>query len=117
MQYLGGNTATGAALTFAKDHLFNKRNGHRKNAKKVAIVITDGESLQDDPTVPAKELRRSGVEIFAIGVGDKVNQEELRTIATNPDKEHVFHVDNFIKIIDIEREILRDVCKVTGRIY
>ena len=61
-------------------------------------------------------MRKSGVEIFAIGIGDNYNRAELEDIATNPDLEHVFHVDAFETILDIEREILRDVCQITGKL-
>ena len=111
---MGGNTATGAALTYTLKNIFT-RNGARPTAKQVAIVITDGESLQDKVTEPAKKMRKAGVEIFAIGVGSNYNRAELEDMATNPDNEHVFHVDNFDTILDIEREILRDVCQVTGK--
>ena len=112
---MGGNTASGAALTYTLKNIFSK-NGARDTAKQVAIIITDGESLQDKVTEPAKKMRKAGVEIFAIGVGSSYNREELEDMATNPDDEHVFHVDNFDNILAIEREILRDVCQVTGKL-
>ena len=37
---------------------------------KTAVIITDGESLLDDVTEPARKLRESGVEVFSIGVRD-----------------------------------------------
>ena len=45
MQYKGGNTATGKALTFALEQVFNKSS--RPSSQKVVLVITDGESLQE----------------------------------------------------------------------
>ena len=35
---------------------------------KTAIIVTDGESILDDVTLPAQRLRDSGVEVFSIGV-------------------------------------------------
>ena len=61
MKYKGGNTATGRALTFALEQVFNRR--ARPNAQKVVLVITDGESLQDSVTEPARRLRENGVEV------------------------------------------------------
>lgn len=46
MEYMGGNTATGAALKFTLENVFTGY-GARPTAKQVAIVITDGESLQE----------------------------------------------------------------------
>ena len=78
MKYKGGNTATGKALTFALDQVFGRSS--RPNAQKVVLVITDGESLQDTVTEPARRLRENGVEIFSIGVGDEINLLELQVI-------------------------------------
>ncbi len=33
------------------------------------MILTDGESVLDDVTLPAKRLRDSQVEIFTIGIG------------------------------------------------
>ena len=115
MQYQGGNTATGAAIDFARTNTFSTRLGSRKNAKKVAIIITDGESLQDDVGPPAKRMKADDIQIFCIGIGDAVNQNELELMASDPKDEHIFHVDNFDTIVEIEREILRDVCSVTRK--
>lgn len=113
MTYRGGNTATGAAITLAHQEFKSSRFGARPNSKKVAIVITDGESLQDKVGPPSKKMKEDGVEIFTIGIGDDVNHQELEEMASEPKKEHVFHVDNFDTIVNIEKEILRDVCAVT----
>ena len=61
MKYKGGNTATGRALTFALEQVFNRSS--RPDAQKVVLVITDGESLQDSVTEPARRLRENGVEV------------------------------------------------------
>lgn len=58
-------------------------------------------------------MKEAGIEIFTIGIGPDVNTDELKEMASEPLNEHMFHVDNFDTIIDIEREILRDVCAVT----
>ena len=62
MKYKGGNTATGRALTFALEQVFNRSS--RPDAQKVVLVITDGESLQDSVTEPARRLRENGVEVI-----------------------------------------------------
>ena len=62
-------------------------------------------------------MKADGIEIFCIGIGDAVNKDELEQMASDPKDEHIFHVDNFDTIVEIEREILRDVCSVTCKYF
>jgi len=110
MRYKGGNTATGKALTFALDQVFGRSS--RPNAQKVVLVITDGESLQDTVTEPARRLRENGVEIFSIGVGDEINLLELQDMATDPDTNHVFQVGGYNAISGITAQVLKDICRI-----
>ena len=61
---------------------------------KVAVLLTDGYSNGRKVTFPAKALRDSGVNVFAIGIGH-YNPEELKDIATDPDKDHVIGMSSF----------------------
>ena len=110
MKYKGGNTAAGKALTFALEQVFGRRS--RPNAQKVVLVITDGESLQDSVTEPARRLRENGVEIFSIGVGDEINLLELQDMATDPDQSHVFQVGGYNAISGITSVVLKDICRI-----
>ena len=110
MKYKGGNTASGKALTFALDQVFGRSS--RPNAQKVVLVITDGESLQDTVTEPARRLRENGVEIFSIGVGDEINLLELQDMATDPDTNHVFQVGGYNAINGITSQVLKDICRI-----
>lgn len=110
--YGGGGTATGAALKFAKENLFTKSRGSRKTLgiKQIAVVITDGQS-QDEVTDTAAQLRRSGVTVYALGVKD-ASVEELKKIASYPERQFVFNVDNFQKLSSLEKSLRKSLCKV-----
>lgn len=110
--YRGGGTATGAALKFAKNNLFTKNRGSRKDlgVNQIAVVITDGKS-QDDVTASADELRRSGVIVYALGVKD-ASVEELKKIASHPEREFVFNVESFLMLGSLEKNLRKSLCKV-----
>ncbi|TRZ03072.1 hypothetical protein DNTS_029875 [Danionella cerebrum] len=110
--YRGGGTATGAALTFAQNNLFSQKRGSRKalGVKQIAIVITDGAS-QDDVTGTAAELRRSGVTVYALGVKN-ASVEELIKIASYPERQFVFNVENFQMLTSLEKSLRKSLCKV-----
>ena len=48
--------------------------------------------------------------MIAVGIGD-ANEEELRTIASDPDKDHVFHVSDFSGLLKVEKEITERACQ------
>ncbi|XP_068162336.1 integrin alpha-M [Antennarius striatus] len=109
---LHGRTYTAAAITQVVQDVFSPRRGSRPNAKKVLIVITDGESNDHDFLPAAKELaEKKNIVRFAIGVGSSFSKdkakEELNTIASLPSANHVFRVKNF-DALSIIRQNLQD---------
>uniref|UniRef100_A0A8C4NME6 Collagen type XII alpha 1 chain n=1 Tax=Eptatretus burgeri TaxID=7764 RepID=A0A8C4NME6_EPTBU len=88
--YKGGNTLTGRALDFIREHSFMKA---RKDVAKIGILITDGKS-QDDVAEPAQNLRNENVTVFAIGVKN-ADENELKLIASEPLEDHIYIVADF----------------------
>lgn len=60
----------------------------RPGGHQVLVVLTAGKS-QDDVKAPSRDLRDEGVTIFCIGLGDKVDVNELKDIVTAPENEHL----------------------------
>ncbi|CAI5769701.1 collagen alpha-1(XII) chain isoform X1 [Podarcis lilfordi] len=106
--YKGGNTMTGEAIDYLIKNTFIESAGARKGFPKVAIVITDGKS-QDEVEIPARELQGIGVEVFSLGIKAAV-AKELKLIASQPSLTHVFNVANFDGIVNIQNEIISQVC-------
>ncbi|KAM4580530.1 collagen alpha-1(XIV) chain isoform 2-T2 [Odontesthes bonariensis] len=108
LPYKGGNTLTGLALTFILENCFKPESGSRVGVPKIGILITDGRS-QDDVIPPAESLRKAGVELFAIGVKN-ADENELRSIASEPDDTHVYNVADFSIMSSIVEGLTRIVC-------
>uniref|UniRef100_A0A3P9C7M9 VWFA domain-containing protein n=1 Tax=Maylandia zebra TaxID=106582 RepID=A0A3P9C7M9_9CICH len=115
---LHGGTYTAKAIEHAVQNVFTPQRGSRSNAKKVLIVITDGES-QDSNRLPyAAQLAESKKIVrFAIGVGDAFNKpeakQELDTIASFPSDKHVFQVRDF-NALEIIRQNLEKKISIEG---
>jgi len=89
-------TNTGAALKYMANNMFRKGYGSRDNVSKVAILITDGHSQKTRKTLEeAAAARAKGITIYVIGVGDNIKASELEGIASDPDYQYVYHVDNY----------------------
>uniref|UniRef100_A0A671U6K1 Vitrin n=1 Tax=Sparus aurata TaxID=8175 RepID=A0A671U6K1_SPAAU len=106
INYWSGGTSTGAAITFAADQLFSKS---KPNKRKIMIVITDGRSY-DDVRVPALAVQSQGVIAYSIGIAWAA-QDELEYIATDPDKEHSFFVDEFDNLYKFVPKIIQNICQ------
>ncbi|XP_053292785.1 vitrin isoform X6 [Pleuronectes platessa] len=106
INYWSGGTSTGAAITYAAEQLFSKS---KPNKRKIMIVITDGRSY-DDVRVPALAVQRQGVIAYSIGIAWAA-QDELEYIATDPDKDHSFFVDEFDNLYKFVSKIINNICQ------
>ncbi|XP_041811938.1 collagen, type XXVIII, alpha 1a [Chelmon rostratus] len=116
MPYLGEGTFTGSAIHRA-NQLFQ---ASRPGVRKVAVVLTDGQAdprdvMQFEET--ATEAHAEGIEMFAIGVVNKTDplyeefQAEMNVIASDPDEEHVYLIDDFRTLPTLESKILSQICE------
>lgn len=110
MPYLGEGTFTGSAIHRA-GQLFQ---ASQPGVKKVAVVLTDGQAdprdvMKCDET--ATEAHAKGIEIFAVGVMNKTDplfgkfQAEMKIIASDPDEEHVYLIDDFSTLLSKQKNV------------
>ncbi|XP_021098487.1 collagen alpha-1(XXVIII) chain isoform X4 [Heterocephalus glaber] len=115
MQYLGEGTYTATALQAANDMFRDARPG----VKKVALVITDGQTDSRDKkklTEVVKDANDANVERFVIGVVKKndpnfeIFHQEMSVIAT--DAEHVYQFDDFFTLQDtLKQKLSKTICE------
>ncbi|KGL73722.1 Cartilage matrix protein, partial [Tinamus guttatus] len=108
MAYMEKGTMTGQALKYLVDNSFSIINGARPGVPKVGIVFTDGRS-QDYITDAAKKAKDLGFRMFAVGVGNAV-EDELREIASEPVAEHYFYTVDFRTISKIGKKLQMKIC-------
>ena len=91
-------TNTAAGLRVAREQVFGQ--SPRDNARKVIILMTDGESNRDKlQTLPEAELTRdAGIEILVIAVGDEANLDEALDITG--DASQIFIVPSFEELTE-----------------
>ncbi|XP_008829374.1 cartilage matrix protein [Nannospalax galili] len=108
MSYMEKGTMTGAALKYLVDNSFTVSSGARPGAQKVGIVFTDGRS-QDYINDAAQKAKELGFKMFAVGVGNAV-EDELREIASEPVAEHYFYTADFKTISQIGKKLQKKIC-------
>ncbi|XP_063076260.1 integrin alpha-M-like [Engraulis encrasicolus] len=118
--YESGNyTMTASAILKVVNEGFVTEDGARDDAKKILIVITDGQS--HDKAVYADAIDQAGkkdITRFAIGVGNAFNKasaiKELETIASAPVDKHMFKVDNFEALKEISSTLETSIIAIEG---
>ncbi|XP_065814269.1 collagen, type XXVIII, alpha 1b isoform X1 [Labrus bergylta] len=116
MTYMGEGTYTGRAIQTANQVFKEARAG----VKKVAIIITDGQADKRDVVSlesAVSEAQRSNVEMFVIGVVNESEplyedfRKELDLMASDPDSDHVYLIDEFKALPALEKKLLSRICE------
>lgn len=115
--YMGEGTYTGTAIRKAtQDAFYSSRLG----VSKVAIVITDGQTDKREPVkldIAVREAHAANIEMFALGIvntSDPTQAEfmrELNLIASDPDSEHMFLIDDFNTLPALESKLVSQFCE------
>ena len=109
--YRYGETYTGEALRLAMEEILIP--GHdREDMPNVGIIITDGKA-NDDIETPIRALRNSGTTIFAVGVGNSYDEQELKKMAGDESRVFTAQFDNLDGIIN---KIKESACKGKWRV-
>uniref|UniRef100_A0A8C5I7E9 Collagen alpha-1(XXVIII) chain n=1 Tax=Gouania willdenowi TaxID=441366 RepID=A0A8C5I7E9_GOUWI len=117
MTYMGEGTYTGTAIRKAtQEAFFSARTGVRK----VAIVITDGQTDKREPVkldIAVREAHAANIEMYALGIvnsSDPTQAEflqELNLIASDPDSEHMYLIDDFNTLPALESQLVSQFCE------
>lgn len=101
MTYMGEGTHTGTAIRKATQEAFFSA---RPGVTKVAIVITDGQTDEREPIQldkAVKDAHAAKIEMYALGIVNSSDPtqakflQELKLIASDPDDEHVYLIDDY----------------------
>uniref|UniRef100_A0A674N2Y5 Integrin, alpha 11a n=1 Tax=Takifugu rubripes TaxID=31033 RepID=A0A674N2Y5_TAKRU len=105
----GEETNTALGINVARSQAF--KHGGRRGAKKVMIVITDGESHDSaDLQQVIKDCEKDGITRYAIavlgyynrrGINPEAFLNEIKYIASDPDDKHFFNVTDEAALKDI----------------
>uniref|UniRef100_A0A8C7R3N3 Collagen alpha-1(XXVIII) chain n=1 Tax=Oncorhynchus mykiss TaxID=8022 RepID=A0A8C7R3N3_ONCMY len=117
IHYIGEGTHTGTAIRKATQEAFYSS---RKGVSKVAIVITDGQTDKREPVkldIAVREAHAANIEMYALGIvntSDPTQPEflrELNLIASDPDSEHMYLIDDFNTLPALESKLVSKFCE------
>jgi len=107
MTHLAQGTYTSTAIEFASS-LFNN---DRPSAKRVMIVLTDGQSGDFEDLPKAKAVAASlGITMMSVGVGSGIGIYELKATADKDD--YVFTMNDFNALVAAVDDFSTEVCEI-----
>lgn len=108
-----GSTNTGDAFVRVLEELDSPR--HNASARKVAVILTDGlatapdEEPEEYARTQAEALKDAEVEVYAIGLGNAVNMDFVRSVAT--DSSYAYQALSRAQVDQIYRDITGAICE------
>ncbi|XP_063435027.1 collagen alpha-1(XII) chain-like isoform X1 [Mytilus trossulus] len=115
--YSGGGTDTGHALKQLREREFS-RQFTRPSVAHIIIVLTDGLSRFPDQTrKQAAMIKKTGSYVFAVGIGNNIDQNELSNIASSPDSnndKYAFQVTNFDGLRTLKNILAIKTCEIAS---
>ncbi|XP_065428997.1 integrin alpha-E isoform X7 [Chrysemys picta bellii] len=117
---LGSVTKTASALQHVLDEIFNENRGSVKGARRMILVMTDGEIFLDplNLTDVMSSLKMATIERYVLGVGEAFNKSkalnELKLIATDPDESHLFRVTNYSALDGLLSTLQQKIIAIEG---
>lgn len=97
-----GSTNTGEAFTRALEEFGSNR--HSIQSRKVLVLLTDGlatapdENPEEFAQKSAQAVKSKGVTIFTIGLGEQVNMDFIKTLASAPTQAY-----QALSVVDVDR--------------
>merc|ERR1712117_122364 len=108
MTHMNGGTSTSAAIEFTSLNLFTN---DRPNAKRVMIVLTDGQSGDFNVLPQAKAVAASHlITMMSVGVGSGIGLAELEAIADQDD--YGFTMNDFNELVAAVDGFSTEVCEI-----
>ncbi len=110
-----GTTNTAEGISVAANELLSVR--HNANARKVLILLTDGlatapgtnEEAASSALLNASATKDAGINIYTIGLGEEVNMDFLRNVASVP--EQAYQALDKTKVDNIYQTITSAICE------
>ncbi len=112
--FIQGSTFINRALALADTDMYTAASGDRPDVPDVLVVLTDGNqtpelkaqypSLED----AAKKLRSRGITIVAVGVGDKLENNNLKAMATS--ENYLFTIGSYDDVFKLIFNVSATAC-------
>ena len=112
--YTGGGTNTASAIDKMRTDVFTSGRGDRSGVANIGVVITDGRSNDKAKTIQsAMNARKQGMELLTVGVGNNVDDNEMKAVANFPQDRNYFKTGSFNSLGGLANNLILAICNGT----
>jgi len=113
VRYIGETTNLNEALRLTWSDVFAPGRGSRPNARKVTVILTDGEDNVPIEGTPltlqnAARCKNNGIRLIAVGVSNMIDRNRLMQIVSSPSD--FYPVNNFTALQSIVADLTQQIC-------
>ncbi|KAM5126504.1 LOW QUALITY PROTEIN: integrin alpha-L-like, partial [Mantella aurantiaca] len=115
---LDGGTNTFLGINHTLHNVFTEKAGHRPRAKKVLLILTDGEANDNEGDI-ISQSEKMGVKRYLIGVGNNFNRtakalEFVNVLSSDPNEMHTMLLENFKKLESLFTKLQQRIMNIEG---
>lgn len=88
--------------------MFSPSHGARTDVDRIAVLVTYGKtSVESSDTLNEADLtKQSGIEIFAVGMTNTIDVNQLKAMASSPVERHYFYVNDYSKLVSLLQDVI-----------
>lgn len=94
------------------DSVYRASRGDRTGIDNVMVLLSDGKATIAPrlTEVQAARAKSKNIEIYTIAIGENVNKEMLRKVASTPETEHFFELPTRSDVDKVVSDVLDKIC-------
>ncbi|XP_040297058.1 integrin alpha-L-like isoform X2 [Bufo bufo] len=113
MKHIGGFGYLYRALKFTLNEIFTPEAGARQHAKKVLLLLTDGD-VNDNNNGTTEAADKLKVTRYVIGVGNNFKAGDITELPSNPKEHHIHEIGDFSQLEAIFKEMQTKILAIEG---
>lgn len=109
--FRAGRSHTADAIRYVTQTSFNPVHGARNNVPHIAVLVTNGPSSSKQITkIEAQSAKDNNIIMYTVGVGSGVDQDELKTVASDPDSRYYMQTQNYGALGGVSGSLATNLC-------
>ncbi|XP_053328051.1 integrin alpha-L [Spea bombifrons] len=115
-QKMNGVTNLFKAIQYTFDNVFVPAAGSRPHAKKVLLMLTDGDTTERESDHDLQEFEKTKVIRYIVGIGNNFQTSETKRfvelLASEPSAEHIWYIRDVSELKGLFSEIERKIASI-----
>ncbi|KAM4025398.1 integrin alpha-L isoform 1-T1 [Anomaloglossus baeobatrachus] len=113
MKHSGGGTKIYNAINFTLTNIFTPEAGAREQAKRIILLLSDGDSHDDNNGV-IEAADQQKITRYVIGVGKNFEENKITKLASYPTEKHTEVLQDYASLVGFFNELQSKILAIEG---